>query len=288
MSRQKTPRAARCPAPWRRPPWRRSAWRSWRRGRPCARSAARSISVKMRSSEALAEAFQRVSRCAGCRRGREPMPRIKRALLSGAGGVDAAAHAADGVLQADEDRLADQEVADVELDAPRVIAATGADGFVVEAVAGVDLQPQPRRRPTPRAAAPPARPGPRPLAPPRTRRRCAARSPGRRSPRRRPICTGSGSMNRETRTPASLSFRTTGATTSVAAWRRPGRPRWSPPRAARARGRRRAAGARRAMASISSVTAISKFNGLPRFRRGRTGRRCPRRRCGGGPRAGGR
>ncbi len=44
---------------------------------------------------------------------------------------------------------------------------------------------------------------------------------------------------------------------------------------------------RSAMATISSVTAISKLSGRPR-RRSAPARRCRRRRCGGGPRAGGR
>src|SRR5688572_18706823 len=50
------------------------------------------------------------------------------------------AHLPDRGLEADEDGLADQEVADVELN-HLGDGGDGADGLVVDAVAGVDLEP---------------------------------------------------------------------------------------------------------------------------------------------------
>jgi hypothetical protein len=66
-----------------------------------------------------------------------PTPRIITALASSISG----AHALDGRAEADEDRLADQEVADVQL-GELGDGGDGLHGLVVDAVAGVDLQAQ--------------------------------------------------------------------------------------------------------------------------------------------------
>ena len=202
-----------------------------------------------------------------------------------------AAHAADGGVQADEDRLADQEVADVELDHLRD-GGDRRDRLVVDAVAGVDLQAERGGlggggRAGARAGARPRRP--RRRARRRSRRRCAARPPARR--RRRPtLDLGRVGLDEQRDADAGVA--------------QPRAPRarsqlWPPAtsrppsvvRSSRRSGTRQTACGRwrSAMASISSVTAISKFSGRPRSRQhGRQRRRCRRRRCGGGPRAGGR
>ena len=58
-----------------------------------------------------------------------------------AGLIHAAAHFQDGILQPDEDRLADQEMADVQLHHLRD-GSYGGDVFIGQAVAHMNLQPQ--------------------------------------------------------------------------------------------------------------------------------------------------
>ena len=147
-------------------------------------------------------------------------------------------------VQADEDRLADQEVADVQLH-HLGDGRDRLDGLVVDAVAGMDLQAQRRGLRPPRPAGRPARPRPRRRrrrGRRRNRRRCAARPPGRRRRAAASIWAGSGSMNRDTRMPASVSCATTGAIRVVAADHVQPALGGDAPRAARAPGRRRAGG----------------------------------------------
>ena len=67
------------------------------------------------------------------------MPRLRAGGGAGAGLVHQRAHALDGGGQAAEDRLADQEVADVELDDLRQ-ARNRCDGVEGEPVSGVHLE----------------------------------------------------------------------------------------------------------------------------------------------------
>ena len=92
------------------------------------------------------------------------------------------AHGPHGLVEADEDRLADQEMADIELDDLR---DRGDDARRVEgeAVAGMDLEPERRavlgRRPQALELVPGRLPRRRRRRP-RNRRRCGARPPARR------------------------------------------------------------------------------------------------------------
>ena len=128
-------------------------------------------------------------------------------------GVDPAAHFDDGVGQADEDRLAHQEVADVEFGHLRD-GGDRRDGLVVDAVPGVDFEAERRRL---RRACAERR---RAIAP------ASSASPSRAASQKAPvcssttsapvrlaasICSGSAPMKSETRLPLSRSFSTNGA-----------------------------------------------------------------------------
>ena len=129
-----------------------------------------------------------------------PMPRIMWSLLRAP--RPSGAHLADRGFEADEDRLADQEMADIEF-AHLGMAATGADVIVAQAVAGMAFQAELAAQ---RRAACAARASSAFCAAPlqlRNRRRYAVRPPAR--PGSPPPRAGarSASMNSETRMPAS-------------------------------------------------------------------------------------
>ena len=137
-------RRSRCRAPSSRPPWRRSAWRSSRRGWRGGRTCVCSISVKTRSTKrspkrSSVRSMRRMSMMS------LPMPRIMRcrrqACAAGLGArlVHQRAHAADGAVEAAEDRLADQEMADIELD-DRRDRGDRPDRVEGEAVAGMAFE----------------------------------------------------------------------------------------------------------------------------------------------------
>src|SRR5688572_25687900 len=77
----------------------------------------------------------------------EPIPMITTASRrarradAGASARHRRAHLTDGLLQPDEDRLADEEMADIEL-ADRLDGSDRFSGRIVEAVAGMDFQPE--------------------------------------------------------------------------------------------------------------------------------------------------
>ena len=176
-------------------------------------------------------------------------------------------HAPDGRIEADEDRLADQEMADVELGQlgdggdRRRRSRSRCRGR--RGPPGPAPRPGRRRRAAPPAAASRLRRAAR--APPGNRRRCAARPPGRRPSAAAAIWPGSASMNSDTRMPAAFRPRPRGRCGCA------GRATSRPPSvvtSSRRSGTRQAACGRwrRAIACISSVTAISKFSGRPRLR----------------------
>ena len=174
-----------------------------------------------------------------------PMPMITPTSRAGARcgpRPSARACARIGGVEADEDRLADQEVADVELDDLAGCAATGPTVSKVEAVAGVDFEAErrPKRGGVARCARSSRRRRSAPRRAPRSRRRCAVRRPARRALPPPRSARGSASMNSETRMPASLERADHAAAGDCAGRRRRGRPRSCAPRAAPARCRRRA------------------------------------------------
>ncbi len=206
MSFQKTPRSCRCPAPWRRPPWRRNAWRRRPRASALRSDLARSISVKQRLDEALAEALERLLDAANVAEvaaeaddhaaPRAPAPFVHRARMR-----------PDRFGEADEHRLADQEMADVEFDdlaaGRRCAAPSRSRGRGRRGTSSPAPRPHGRR---PRAAA-------------RTRARAVRRRPRSTAWHQAPVCSsttgrrdrgggvdrlGTGSMNSETRIPRAV------------------------------------------------------------------------------------
>ena len=160
-------------------------------------------------------------------------------------------------------------------------------GVVIEPVAGVASRARVRAA---RAAATRMRPNSR------SRLRHARRARWRRTTRRYAIrrrarrwtstaSSGSseGSMNSDTRTPARLSSSAMIAEAVVAAFHVEPAFGRALARAFRARGRRRAGACRSAIATISSVAAISKLSGFDDL--ALADGPCPRRGCGGDPRA---
>ena len=208
-----------------------------------------------------------------------PRPRI---IARRASSIKRAHRAMDG-FQADEDRLADQEMADIEFADLR----DGGDGLrhCRRSGRGRHGFPGRGRRRTPRAlricfsSSSRARRRVRHWH----RRRCAVPPPARPATWAASICLRSGSMNMETRMPAVAQRRDDGLQTIVLAGCSRCRLRWCAPRASPARCRRHAACAFSAMASISSVAAISRLSGMVSALRQRV--RYRRRRYGGGLRA---
>ncbi len=212
-----------------------------------------------------------------------PMPMIMR-VTSARGLVHQPAHGRDALGEPDEDRLADQEMADVEF-GDLGNARDRLDRVVGEAVAGVNLKaelPCRRRAASAMRAAFALEWRRRRNGTPRNRCRCAARPPARRARRRHRAGARSASMNSETRMPASPSAATIGC-------RRLCWPAASMPpsvvRSSRRSGTMQAACGRwrSAIDSISSVAAISRLSG--RRRSHRAAARCRGRRCGGDLRA---
>ena len=183
-------------------------------------------------------------------RGRGPSPRASRCTAS---------------ARPHEDRLADQEMADVEFDDLRQRR---------DRLGGLDNRARGRHGPRGRACraslravadAPPlglGRRRRRPRRARRTRRRCGSRSPARRRAAAASICAGSAAMNSETRMPASRSSATAGASCVALA----GDIEPALGGALLAPLRHEAGGVRPGLAArsrtISSVAAISKLSGL--------------------------
>ncbi len=192
------------------------------------------------------------------------MPRIMRAASARPRSI-AARIVLHGIGEADEDRLADQEMADVEFD-DLGQRRDRLGGGVVEAVAGMDFEAEAPRQLRAVADALPfglrRRHAARRQAR-RTRRRCGSRSPARRCAAAASICRGSAAMNSDTRMPA-----------AAQSARRPARACscWpatsSPPsvvRSSRRSGTRQAAcgrGLERDARPSPSVAAISRLSGL--------------------------
>ena len=172
-------------------------------------------------------------------------------------------HRAHRLGEADEQRLPDHVVADIELD-DLGQARDRLGGDVVEAVAGMDFEPgRARQRWRLRRCAaiphPPSPHGRRPRR--RTRRRYGFRSPARAaSP---PFRSGAGSaaMNSDTRMPASFSRAMNGA--SALCCPTTSRPPSVVSSSRRSGTRHTACGfVASAIRSMSSVAAISKFSGF--------------------------